>query len=197
MENEQKPTNHSRKIKLPSQKEIRIRHVIFKNMKGDYHRGRIVKIIEYIGACSSKISVLYPSKQSPIEPDKNVCKICMDAIPAGKRALIWCFHPFCQDCLYHWYVLKNECPTCRAPFCISCGANPKLNIDDDNACRCPLRVEHKNARTCNFCGEWAPSHGPDSNCPQFRRIARLVIPARIIFNNIESPPVDDDLPELE
>jgi len=189
--------NKPAKIKLPSRREVQMRHIIFKSMKGSFKRGRVVSIINYIGKDTPGVYTHYPPKPSTPTNDGNICKICMDEIPKGKRALIWCFHPFCKGCLEHWYTLKNECPTCRAPFCISCGANPKEDLKNDNACRCPLRTAHKNAATCNLCGEWAPEHGPEINCPRFRNIHQRRIRTFQTFRELKSPAADDDLPELE
>jgi len=185
------------KIELPTRREIQMRHSIFKSMKGIFSRSRLVSIINYVGKDIPGVYRHYPPKPSTPTNDGNICKICMDEIPKGKRALIWCFHPFCSGCLEHWYALKNECPTCRAPFCISCGANPKEDIKNDNACKCLLRLEHKNARTCNLCGEWAPDHGAESNCPMFRNVRRRTFPAFRNLRDLNSPEVDDDLPDLE
>lgn len=108
---------------------------------------------------------------------EGVCSICMEDIPVGKRAPMQCFHPFCKDCLFEWYKLKNTCPECKIPFCYGCGMNPSIDIlpsktpasessemSSFQACVCPMRGENIRATTCNLCGEWAPDHDI-TRCP--------------------------------
>lgn len=150
-----------KEVSLPSREIIKIRHILFQNMT--YLNNNSIKVIlQYIGLNNT----LFPKPMSHEQKNANTCKICMELIRPGDRAAIWCFHPFCKGCLSKWYSLKNECPLCKQPFCISCGLNPKEDIKKDTACKCFQRIAHRNARTCNLCGVWAPNH-TESECPQF------------------------------
>ena len=149
------------KTTLPTKEIIRLRHFICKNV--NYLNVSSIKIIlQYIGNDNTP----FPKPMSSEQKNANTCKICIELIKPGDRAAIWCFHPYCTGCLSKWYTLKNKCPICKQPFCINCGMNPKEDIKKDNACRCFLRTEHKNATTCNLCGEWATGH-TEATCPQF------------------------------
>ena len=75
---------------FPSQRQIQVRHVIFESFKGHIDRNFILSIINYIGRDIQGVYRHYPPKPSSPTEGKNVCKICMDEIPKGKRAIIWC-----------------------------------------------------------------------------------------------------------
>lgn len=147
----------SKEIALPSKEVIKLRHFLFKNVVKKLGKEPVLLIIKYIGT----------KNPIPKPIPKNIngtCKICMEPIKSGDRAAIWCFHPFCRGCLSEWYNLKNECPLCKQPFCISCGLNPKMDIKEEGACKCLLRTTHKNATTCNFCGVWGDHD--EADCPR-------------------------------
>ena len=41
------------------------------------------------------------------------CNICQNTIKNNKKFTTRCHHEFCNSCITHWLLLKNNCPMCR------------------------------------------------------------------------------------
>ena len=49
---------------------------------------------------------------------KQTCSICMEPVPSTnscKHKRLSCGHAFHFNCVIKWFVVSDECPTCRKP----------------------------------------------------------------------------------
>lgn len=40
------------------------------------------------------------------------CNICLESLMVNPTRTT-CNHYFCENCIKHWVLIKNSCPTCR------------------------------------------------------------------------------------